>query len=119
MGSRCRNSAYAGGGLCIATMRKALPSQSKSPPNLASQMRVAFSNIASKTGFKSPGDELIMRSTSAVAVCSSEIDQGTALQITGAVRLLRCEIDVMDEPFSVQKTIRCGARARNESGFSE
>src|SRR6516225_8093071 len=29
------------------------------------------------------------------------------------------EIDVMYEPFSVQKAIGCSARTRNESGFSE
>ena len=40
-------------------------------PNLASQMRVAFSNMAANTGSRSPGDELMTRSTSAVAVCCS------------------------------------------------
>ena len=34
-------------------------------------MRVAFSNSASNTGFSSPGDELMTRSTSEVAVCCS------------------------------------------------
>src|SRR3974377_1744674 len=33
-------------------------------------MRVAFSSMVWNTGFKSPGDELITRSTSDVAVCS-------------------------------------------------
>jgi hypothetical protein len=34
-------------------------------------MRVAFSSIAWNTGSSSPGDELIIRSTSEVAVCCS------------------------------------------------
>ena len=34
-------------------------------------MRVAFSSIAWNTGSKSPGDELMTRSTSDVAVCCS------------------------------------------------
>src|SRR5215470_1954986 len=34
-------------------------------------MRVAFSSIAWNTGFSSPGDELMTRNTSAVAVCCS------------------------------------------------
>ena len=46
-------------------------SQSTSVPSLASQSRVAFSSMASKTGCNSPGDELMTRSTSAVAVCCS------------------------------------------------
>ena len=40
-------------------------------PILASQMRVAFSSMAWNTGSSSPGDELMTRSTSAVAVCCS------------------------------------------------
>ena len=44
---------------------------SHSVANLASQMRVAFSRIASNTGASSPGEELITRSTSDVAVCCS------------------------------------------------
>src|SRR5262249_23485631 len=35
-------------------------------------MRVAFSSIALKTGSSSPGEELITRSTSEVAVCCSQ-----------------------------------------------
>jgi hypothetical protein len=39
-------------------------------PNLASQMRVAFSKIVSNTRSKLSRAELIMRNTSAVATCS-------------------------------------------------
>jgi hypothetical protein len=52
-------------------MRNLSPSRSQRLPNLASQMRVAFSKIASKTGCKAPGDELMTRKISAVAVCCS------------------------------------------------
>ena len=45
-------------------------------PNLASQMRVAFPRIASKTGCNSPGELEMTSSTSLVAVCcSSEFTQ--------------------------------------------
>ena len=43
-----------------------------SVPNLASQIRVAFSSIASKTGFKFPGDELMtLRTLEAAESCSN------------------------------------------------
>jgi hypothetical protein len=35
-------------------------------------MRTAFASMAWKTGFTSPGDELMTRSTSDVAVCCSK-----------------------------------------------
>ena len=40
----------------MAARRKASPSGRKSKPNLASQIRTAFSSIAWNTGFSSPGD---------------------------------------------------------------
>ena len=40
-------------------------------PNLASQMRIALASMAWNTGSNSPGDELMTRSTSDVAVCCS------------------------------------------------
>jgi hypothetical protein len=51
-------------------------------PNLASQMRVAFSKIASKTGCKSPGDELMTRKISAVAVCCSSASLSSRVSAT-------------------------------------
>jgi hypothetical protein len=54
------SSMYSGGNApCNATMRKASLSRSMSVPNLASQMRVAFSRIAWNTESSSPGDELM------------------------------------------------------------
>ena len=65
------------GALCMRTVRELSPSSiSNILPNLASQMRVAFSSIAWNTGSSSPGDELMTRSTSDVAVCcSSDLPQ--------------------------------------------
>ena len=40
-------------------------------PNFASQIRTAFSSMASKTGSRFAGDELMTLSTSDVAVCCS------------------------------------------------
>ena len=54
-----------------ATVRKPPSSYSVMVPNLAPQIRVAFSSILSKTGFNSPDDELMVSSTSEVAVCCS------------------------------------------------
>ena len=51
-------------------MRNASPSRS-TVPNLASQMRVAFASMAWNTGSSSPGELLMTRSTSEVAVCCS------------------------------------------------
>src|SRR6516165_7650610 len=44
-GPRCQNSANAGGALCSAAARKASPSRRYKVPNLASQMRTAFSSM--------------------------------------------------------------------------
>ena len=55
---------------CIAVARnRCAPSQRNNMPYWASQMRVAFSSIAWKTGSSSPGELLMTSSTSAVAVC--------------------------------------------------
>ena len=47
------------------------PSWVHSTPLTPPQSRIAFSSIASNTGVRSPGDELMICSTSAVAVCCS------------------------------------------------
>ena len=65
-------SANAGGTSCRATAAEGISLvEAYNTPNLASQMRVAFASMAWNTGSKSPGDELMTRSTSAVAVCCS------------------------------------------------
>src|SRR6516164_5231399 len=59
-----RSSAYAGGTLNSATLSKLSPSYRFIMPNLAPQTRVAFSSIAWNTGSNSPGEELMICSTS-------------------------------------------------------
>ena len=59
------------GALCTATRRYASPSQSNIEPNVAPQMRLALSSIASNTSLSSPGELLMTFSTSEVAVCCS------------------------------------------------
>ncbi len=54
-----------------ATVRKPSPSTRYSVPNLASQMRTAFANMAWKTGSSAPDELEMTRSTSAVAACRS------------------------------------------------
>ena len=44
----------------------------KATPKAASHSRIAFSSIASNTGARSPGEELMTCNTSAVAVCCSK-----------------------------------------------
>ena len=71
-GPRCRlYSAYSGVPTCAALWQYS-PSKRINVPNLAPQMRVAFSKIASKTDFKSPGEELMsLRISDAADSCSS------------------------------------------------
>ena len=58
-------------------------------PNLASQMRVAFSSIALNTGARSPGELEMTFSTSEVAVCcSSDRSVGALAQLVEQPRVL-------------------------------
>ena len=54
---------------------------------MASQMRKAFASIASKTGSISPGDELMILSTSEVAVCCSRASFSSRLSRVTSVSL--------------------------------
>src|SRR6516162_5645207 len=74
-GSRRHNSAHACGALYNAARRNAPPSYSSKLPNLASQSRVALSNMAWNTGSSSPGDLLMTCSTSEVAVLLQRFPQ--------------------------------------------
>ena len=71
IGALLMNSANCGGVLWRAARRNTSPSRSSIEPNVASQMRVAFSRIASNTGARSPRELLMTLSTSDVAVCRS------------------------------------------------
>ena len=69
-GSR-RSSTSSAGTPRSATARKSSPSKVKKVPKAASQRRIAFSSVASNTGARSPGEELMTCNTSEVAVCCS------------------------------------------------
>src|SRR5205823_923001 len=69
--ARRPTSASAAGGPRSATERKSSPSQITNAPNEASQRVWAFSRITSKTGARSPGEELMTCNTWAVAICCS------------------------------------------------
>src|SRR6516225_3458025 len=106
-GSRRRFSANAGGTLCIATIRNESPSLNSSVPNLASQSRVAFSNMAWNTGSSSPGELEMIPSTSDVAVCCSSDSLGEArhqrdLLVGERANLLTVEIDGSDQLISFE-----------------
>ena len=61
-------------------------------PNLASQMRIAFSSMASNTGSRSPGELEMTFSTSLVAVCCSS----ASVKIVGALAQLVEQPRVLD-----------------------
>ena len=59
-----------------------------SMPKRRSHRRIAFSSIASNTGARSPGEELMTCKTSAVAVCCS------GLVALGASRSASCALQI-------------------------
>ena len=69
--SLSRKRAYSGVAPRTAAVVKTFPSKSVNRPNSARQIRVAFSSMVAKTGWRSPGERLMTLSTSAVAVCRS------------------------------------------------
>jgi hypothetical protein len=71
---------------------------------LAWQRRVAFSRMIAKTDFKSPGDELITRNTSAVAFCCSNAASRSRLNNAIFVSALVLE--------AVRRRMTFGARER-------
>ena len=75
-----KEKAKASGKLRFATARYVPPSNRASKPNAASQRCIAFSSIASNTGPRSPGDELMTCKTSAVAVCWSSASSRSAVR---------------------------------------
>ena len=59
-------------------------------PNAASQRRIAFSNIASNTGARSPGEELMTCNTSAVAVCCSNASRVSVISRAFSIAITAC-----------------------------
>jgi hypothetical protein len=60
------------------------------PPCAAPQRLWAFSRIASKTGVRSPGDELMTCSTSAVAVCCSKASRVSVISRAFSIAITAC-----------------------------
>src|SRR3974390_3089372 len=87
-GSRQRASANAGGGLCIAVVRKESPSQRKRVPNFAAHSRVANSTRVSNTGCSSPPELEMTFSTSEVAVCCSSASSRSRVSLATSVSWL-------------------------------
>jgi hypothetical protein len=65
--------------------RKTLPSQVFSEPIAASHTRIAFSRIASNTGARLPGEELMTCNTSAVAVCCSNASRVSVMSLAFSI----------------------------------
>src|SRR4051812_39978353 len=55
-------------------------------PNAASHRLIAFSRIASNTGARSPGEELMTCNTSAVAVCCAKASSRSAVRSASSRR---------------------------------
>ena len=56
----------------------------------ASHSRVAFSSIASNTGARSPGEELMTCNTSAVAVCCSKASRVSVKSRAFSIAMTAC-----------------------------
>ena len=83
------------------------PSSRNRSPNLASQMRVAFSSIASNTGSSSPGELEMTFSTSLVAVCCSS----DSVEIVGALAQLVEQPRVLDGDHGLRGEVLSPARS--------
>ena len=59
-------------------------------PNAAPHSRVAFSSIASNTGARSPGEELMTCKTSAVAVCCSSASRVSVMSRAFSIAITAC-----------------------------
>jgi hypothetical protein len=59
-------------------------------PKLASHSRVALSSMASNTGARSPGEELMTPNTSAVAVCCSRASRVSVMSRAFSIAITAC-----------------------------
>ena len=59
-------------------------------PNAAAHSCIAFSSIASNTGARSPGDELMTPKTSAVAVCCSKASRVSVKSRAFSIAMTAC-----------------------------
>src|SRR5277367_3249528 len=59
-------------------------------PNAASHSRVAFFSIASNTGARSPGEELMTCNTSELAVCCSKASRVSVISRAFSIAMTAC-----------------------------
>ena len=85
-----RSSTKTDGVLCAVARRNTSPSRRYMFPNLASQMRTAFSSMASNTGSNSPGDELMTLRTSEVAVCCCSDSRSSFSRRVFSIAMMAC-----------------------------
>jgi hypothetical protein len=72
-------------------------------------MRVAFSRIASKTGFKSPGDELMtLRTSEAAESCSNASSRS---RLSEAIVVPALVLEALRRPLTFGALKRCGVAA--------
>ena len=64
--------------------------KSRRMPKAASHSRIAFSSIASNTGARSPGEELMTSKTSAVAVCCSSASRVSVISRAFSIAMTAC-----------------------------
>src|SRR6516225_3747641 len=83
-------SAKAAGAPRTATARTRSPSATINSPNAASQRCIAFSSRISKTGARSPGEELMTCNTSAVAVCCSNASRVSVRSRAFSIAMTAC-----------------------------
>jgi hypothetical protein len=67
-------------------------------PNPASQMRTAFSSMAWKTGSNSPGELLITRNTSDVAVCCDNDSRSSLSSRVFSMAITACAAKFVTSP---------------------
>ena len=101
-----RASIKAAGVLCDATRCSVSPSSRNTLPYLASQMRAAWASILPKAGCRSPGEPLMICSTSAVAACCCEASSSSRVS-----RAISAFWRALAEPRRRAAAGRCGALA--------
>jgi len=80
-------------------------------PKLASHSRVAFSSIASNTGARSPGEELMTCNTSAVAVCCSKASRVSVISRAFSMAMTACAAKFCSSAISLSENGRISCRA--------
>ena len=101
-----------------ATARTYSPSKICKLPWTTPQRLCAFSSIASNTGARSPGEELMTCNTSAVAVCCSRACFSSALQASSCRRSWALALSSSATRLSIVAAIRSPHRAEHQRQYS-